>query len=38
MDVLRAYFLKEVFKNEINFDNFMGSKGEVVTRFAELLN
>ena len=38
MDVLRAYFLKEVFKYEINFDNVMGSKGEVVTRFAELLN
>jgi ubiquitin C-terminal hydrolase len=38
MDVLRAYFLKEVFKYEINFENAMGSKGEVVTRFAELLN
>lgn len=38
MDVLRNYFLKEAFKNEINFDNVMGSKGEVVTRFAELLN
>ena len=38
MDVLRAYFLKEAFKYEINLDNVMGSKGEVVTRFAELLN
>jgi ubiquitin C-terminal hydrolase len=38
MDVLRNYFLKEAFKTEINFDNVMGSKGEVVTRFAELLN
>jgi len=38
MDVLRNYFLKEAFKSEINFDNVMGSKGEVVTRFAELLN
>jgi len=38
LDVLRAYFLREVFKTEINLENVMGSKGEVVTRFAELLN
>ena len=38
MDILRSYFLDEEFKAEINFDNVMGSKGEVVTRFAELLN
>ena len=38
MDVLRTYFLTEAFKTEINFENVMGSKGEVVIRFAELLN
>ena len=38
MDVLRHYFLSETFKSEINFENVMGSKGEVVTRFAELLH
>jgi ubiquitin carboxyl-terminal hydrolase 4/11/15 len=37
MDVLRHYFLSEAFKSEINFDNVMGSKGEVVTRYAEML-
>ena len=38
MDILREYFLTETFKAEVNFENVMGSKGEVVTRFGELLN
>ena len=35
--LLRDYFLNEFFKYEINFENKMGSKGDVVARFAELL-
>lgn len=38
LEVLRTYFLQETFKDELNFDNAMGSKGEIVTRFAELLH
>ena len=38
IDVLRDYFLKEHFKADVNMVSKDGSKGEVVTRFAEVLH
>ena len=34
----REYFMTGQFKNEINKDNFLGYKGEIVARFAEVLH
>jgi ubiquitin C-terminal hydrolase len=38
IETMRMFFLSEQFKDQINFDSAMGSKGEVVTRFGELLH
>ena len=37
MALLRQYFLTMRFRDEINMDNPLGSKGDVVARFGELL-
>ena len=38
LDVIREYFLTESFKADVNMASKDGSKGEVVTRFAEVLH
>lgn len=38
LDLLRDYFLTQRFKADVNMVSKDGSKGEVVTRFAEVLN
>ena len=35
---LREYFMTGKFKDEINKDNFLGHKGEIVSRFAEVIH
>ena len=35
---LRKYFFEGLFIDEINYDNVLGSKGDYISRFAELLH
>ena len=37
LDIFKNYFLQMKYKNEINLQNPLGSKGEVVNTFSNLL-